>query len=276
MPDANTMPDATLTHAVLTRPAGRNEALAQKLQDAGWVVATAPALRIETRVLQNGEQPPRLGDFDLVIFVSAPAVTGLMAQYAGVCEWPIQTMAACVGVATARAIHSTFGDSVRIISPQAADLQDSEGLWAVIATLPVRPQRILIVRGQDGRDWLATKLAEEGACVVLHAAYIRELVTWSEQARSTFKDWASASRGAVWLLTSPHGIQAVFDQMESANLLEWGRQCEYVVTHPRLAELVANRLGNPVYSAQIQVVRSDEASILSCFDKYPPPAPPLI
>ena len=157
--------------AVLTRPTGRNESLAQQLAQSGWQVQIAPALRIRTRVLPETEQPPIPGDFDVVVFVSAPAVTGYLAQLGGVCHWPAHTLAACVGVATAHAIAQAFAADVRVISPDACSNQDSEALWTLLMKLADKPRRVLIVRGQDGRDWLAAQCAKEGITVTLHAAY---------------------------------------------------------------------------------------------------------
>jgi uroporphyrinogen-III synthase len=262
--------------AVLTRPCGRNESLAHRLKQSGWQVQVAPALKIMTRVLPESGQPPDPANFDVVIFVSAPAVIGYLEQLGGLCDWPAHTLAACVGVASAQAIWQAFGAGVNVIRPDADSSQDSEALWALLMGLADKPRRVLIVRGQDGRDWLAAQCASQGIAVTLHAAYCRALETWSEQTLSTFAQWAQQDCRAVWLLTSPHGIQAVVDQMDVAGLREWGRRCKYLVTHPRLINLVCARLGIEPGMEQIRVTRPDETSILSCFEQFRSDPSPLI
>ncbi len=270
------MKSAQPAFAVLTRPPGRNETLAQKLTASGWQVQVSPALTIVTRMLPQSESPIAPGDFDLVVFVSAPAVTGYLEQHGGTCIWPATTIAACVGVATAQAIRHAFGASVRVIHPDTASSQDSEALWSLISTLADRPRRVLIVRGQDGRDWLAGQCASEGMSVTLHTAYCRAHATWTQQSLSTFHQWSRTDVWPVWLLTSPHGIAAVAQQMEQAGLRQWGKRCRYIVTHPRLSPVVQAAMEPESGNLQILVSRSDEASILSCFEQFRADAATLI
>lgn len=270
------MKSAQPAFAVLTRPPGRNDTLAQKLTASGWQVQVAPALTIVTRSLPQGERPLAPDAFDLVVFVSAPAVVGFLAQQGGTCIWPAATMAACVGVATAQAVRDAFGASVHVLHPGNASSQDSEALWSMISELPVKPRHVLIVRGQDGRDWLAGQCAKAGMSVTLHEAYCRECATWSQHSLSTFHQWSRSNVWPVWLLTSPHGIAAVAQQLEHAGLREWGRRCRYIVTHPRLVDVAHAGLAPEAGVLQIRVSRSDEASILSCFEQFRSDPAPLI
>ena len=259
------MPDKPC--AVLTRPGELNAPLAQSLAMAGWSVTIAKALQIHHRVLAEGECLPDPADFDLVVFVSGNAVSGYASQWKGNCVWPASTLAACVGIATAQNIRDTFGNSVHVLHPCATDVQDSEALWRVIMQGDKLPSRVLLIRGQDGRDWLAEQLIAKGISVQIHVAYCRELATWSPELKLQFSHWSKDEVPAVWLLTSPHGIQAVMTQMHQAGLSAWASQCSYIVTHPRLVEILQRSLGAAGHTAQIDISRGDLASLMCSFEK---------
>ncbi|WP_409558291.1 uroporphyrinogen-III synthase, partial [Achromobacter animicus] len=76
--------------AILTRPAGRNEALAGRLQDAGWQPCILPALEIHP-ISVASEDLPRPSAFDLVVFVignAARQYLNQLSQADGAACWP--------------------------------------------------------------------------------------------------------------------------------------------------------------------------------------------
>ncbi len=253
--------------AVLTRPRGLNEALAHALEQAGWVVAIAPALRIEQRMLDEAEQVPDPANYDLIVFVSGNAVAGYAGQLGNDYVWPASTLAACVGLTTAQSVRDTFGQSVQVLHPDANDVQDSESLWRLMTARGTIPERVLILRGQDGRDWLADQFLACGVQVQLHVAYCRELATWSPDLHNQFLVWAKDEVHVVWLLTSPHGIQSVMGQIEQAGWSDWASRCSYIVTHPRLVEMVRHQLGTLGAGTHIDISRGDLSALVPCFDK---------
>lgn len=256
--------------AVLTRPAGLNAALEKALSDAGWGVTISPALSIRDRMLEGGEILPQPNDFDLIVFVSANAVAGYAKQCQGRINWPASTLAACVGVATAAAVKEAFGVHLDVLHPAADAVQDSESLWALIRSRQTLPRRVLIIRGQDGRDWLAEQFDSLGISVCLHVAYCRELATWTTDNQNQFLEWSKHNVRAVWLLTSTHGIESVMSQISQAGLADWAVRCSYIVTHPRLADCLRRLLGGLQVKAQstcVEVSRGDLTSLVSCFEK---------
>ncbi len=265
--------------AVLTRPAGLNAQLEQALTQLGWAVRAAPALQITHRALGEGERLPNPADFDLVVFVSGNAVAGYASQWAGSVPWPVSTMAACVGLTTAQHVREAFGASVQVLHPAVNDIQDSESLWRVITARGTMPERVLVLRGQDGRDWLADQFVSEGVSVQIHVVYCRELATWSPALNTQFLKWADDQTSVVWLLTSPHGIESVLQQIEQAGLSSWALSCRYIVTHPRLVDELRKGLARLVKTtaaikpaenqieAQIEVSRGDLPSLVSSFEK---------
>ncbi|MEI2417531.1 uroporphyrinogen-III synthase [Orrella sp. JC864] len=226
--------------AVLTRPEGRNEALAARLRQAGWQVLVQPALRIEA--LDPPELPhPR--DYDLVVLVSGNAArlyfSCLRRRYGGF-VWPQATAAAVVGAASAAAVQAQPGWNRRaaLVSPLPQALNhDSEALWQAMQAGGLRPQRVLLVRGEHGRDWLAQRLAGQGARVQTLALYRRLPQSWPQSTLLRLRQAAQAQQPAAWLITSAEGLAAVREQARARGLAQWLAGCPAVVTHPRLAPL---------------------------------------
>lgn len=251
--------------AVLTRPAGRNGALAQHLASAGWQVLLLPALIIEP--LPDTGPPPRPQDFDLVVFVSGNAARlyfdslaahGLLLPGG----WPGSTLAATVGQASAQALRASplFGARARLLHPSAdAPAHDSEALWQLLSAGPL-PRRALLVRGTQGRDWLAERLAEAGASVRVHAMYRRRPAGWPAEAQAQLRRWAADSIHPAWLLTSGEGIDAVAAAARAAGVFEWWAQCRFVVTHPRLEKHLLAVAGAPGQTGRVKTsMPADEA-----------------
>lgn len=266
--------------AVLTRPQGRSHALSEALVRKGWEVLDCPALEITPMPLADREALPLPESYDLVIFVSVPAIEAYqqhLLQYGVKTGWPVKTKIGCVGQGSALAIRQNFGDQVQLMQPDTNGPQDSEGLWSVLNRQAGLLKRVLIVRGQDGRDWLASQLREKGAFVDFHVAYCRKSATWSGENLKTFKQLSLAGKHPVWLLTSLHGIQSVLAQFEAQSLLEWAAECRFILTHPRQAEALRAGLnqklgaltgGQVLGKLSFLVSEPDQASILSNFEYF--------
>src|SRR5690625_2296850 len=150
---------------VLTRPASRNESLAKRLATDGFDVACLPALELETLVDAPG-QMIWLDDFDLVVFVSSHAAQSYidcMQQWRPGVVWPAGVRVATVGHASAEPIYQ-LGQvpEKHIFHPGPAQEQDSEALWEVLYPILPQLQRVLIVRGQTGREWLGEQFERQG------------------------------------------------------------------------------------------------------------------
>ncbi len=224
--------------AILTRPAGRNEALADRLSTAGWQVLALPALVLDP--LPDAGPPPLPHDFDLVVFVSGNAARLYLEQAGLPGGWPAGTLAATVGPASAQALRDSpcFGPQGRILHPPAeAATHDSEALWQLLSSGPL-PRRVLLVRGEAGRDWLADRLAEAGAQVERYALYRRRAACWPPASVLQLRRMAAdpAPQAPVWLLTSMAGIDAVAASVRAAGLFDWWLRGRFVVTHPRLGK----------------------------------------
>lgn len=256
--------------AVLTRPEGRNEALAGRLASAGWTARILPALEIHSLDVPAA-QLPRPADFDMVVFVSGNAAKQYLGQLAaahGAAPWPDGVIAATVGPASAQALRelAAFGANTTVLHPgDDAPSHDSEALWAVLGRLPALPGRVLLVRGTQGRDWLGDQLQAHGVAVTRHAAYLRRPAVWDAETLEALRGWADAGIFATWLITSGEGADAVRANLEDAGLASWWRQCRFVLTHPSLARRVPPACDGASAPAMVKICLPNDESIFQAF-----------
>jgi uroporphyrinogen-III synthase len=161
---------------LLTRPAEDCAALAQTLAAQGIFGHCLPLLEIEA-LDETPEQRTLFLDLDrycAVVVVSKPAARlGLerLDRY-----WPQPPMRQrwfAVGAATG-ALLDAYG--LDACWPPAGD--DSEALLALPAlqqALAAPSPRVLILRGEGGRDWLGERLREQGVAVDYLSLYRRRL-----------------------------------------------------------------------------------------------------
>lgn len=164
------MPAQTLDkrRIILTRPREQAESLAARLRAAGATVYFHPAITIappaDGRALEAAQA--RLADFDFAAFVSANAVTWGLA---GVEQLPPALVCLAPGPGTAQALRER--GATRVLCPP--EQFDSEGLLALPELQNVAGRRVLIFRGDGGRERLAEGLRARGAEVRLVSCYRR-------------------------------------------------------------------------------------------------------
>lgn len=154
---------------VTTRPAGQAGGLARALQALGVDVLNFPVIAIEAA----DPAPLRalnLADFDLAFFVSPNAVEQAF-RIRPPEEWPPALRVATVGPASALALAQQGYASV--ISPRSGF--DSESVLALpeFFAEAVAGKRVLLLRGEGGRELLADTLRERGAMVAQVSCYRR-------------------------------------------------------------------------------------------------------
>jgi len=239
---------------LVTRAEHQAGPLCARIEAAGGTVITFPAIAIGA---VPDAAPARarfaeLAHYDIVIFVSANAVewalrTGLQPQALR------NSRLAAIGRATAAAL-AEHGLEVGI-QPRAR--YDSEGLLAEAALQHVAGQRILIIRGQGGRQHLAHVLRQRGA-EVDHAEVYRR---WRPAADSAplLAAW-QAGRIQVVTVTSREVLDSLWHMLP-----EEGRQrlraTPLVVIGERTAAL-ARSLGFK-HTALIADPASDDGLVLA-------------
>lgn len=256
--------------AILTRPDGRNDTLATGLRSAGWQPLVLPALTLQPLPIAAADLPlPQ--DYDLVIFVSGNAIQLYLSQLrdlVGQIDWPVAVPAATVGLASARVLREAPGFCVNttVLCPgPEAPTHDSEALWQVLSARGDLPQRVLLVRGTQGRDWLADQLESAGVQVLRHAAYRRQPAVWPESSLRQLHDWARQGQSVTWLLTSGEGLSAVRTRMHQADLNDWWLTSRFIVTHPTLAQRLQQEVGGTGAAPMVKICLPADDAILSAF-----------
>jgi uroporphyrinogen-III synthase len=156
---------------VVTRPAAQAEHLAGLIRAAGGEPVLFPVLEI----LDARDLGPvfslieRLDAFDLAIFVSANAASKALGLVRSRRSWPPRLRVATVGGGSERELRRQgFAD---VIAPR--ERFDSEALLVLPELTQVAGKRVVIFRGEGGRELLGDTLAARGATVEYAECYRR-------------------------------------------------------------------------------------------------------
>lgn len=160
---------------LLTRPAEESQSLAQLLEQEGVYSASLPLLEIRPLPVsdENRSIIYNLAAYSAVIVVSKPAARLGLEMVDEVWPQPPMQPWFTVGAATAQ-ILDDYG--LRVFFPEQGD--DSEALLELPqlqeAICGYDP-KVLIMRGEDGRELLAERLRERGVAVDYLPLYRRHL-----------------------------------------------------------------------------------------------------
>ena len=216
---------------VVTRPADQGRDLCRAIAAQGGRAVNFPALEIQP-VEDNDKLKrlwDRLGSFDLAIFVSRNAVTAAAQHLKN--RWPARLSLAAVGKSTAHALQKQWGRPV--IAPKTQ--YNSEALLALPELQSVRDKRIVIFRGEGGRDLLANELSRRGANVEYAEVYLR---TMPDQRLDALRQHDPID---IIVITSNEGLTNLL-RMAGTNQRAWLLDTPLVVISQRTAAL-ATELG---------------------------------
>ncbi|MDQ2961873.1 MAG: uroporphyrinogen-III synthase [Pseudomonadota bacterium] len=192
---------------VITRPARQAAGLAREIAALGGRPLVFPAIVIlppaEVAALLAVQRD--LARYDIAIFVSANAVEYGVGDPAA---WPASTLALAPGPGTAAAL-SAVGIANARIPPTT---MDSEGLLALPELQDVVGKRIVIFRGDGGRELLRTALEARGATVVYVECYRRAKP--ESGAAGLMDAWREKRVDAV-TLTSGEGLDNLWTILDS-------------------------------------------------------------
>lgn len=156
---------------LVTRPAAQADGLCRLIEQAGGNAYRLPVLEICAP--QNPEPLRTVVDqlerYDCAIFISANAVQRALDVLLAEQPWPDNVRIAVIGRRSAQALqhYGLLAD----LCPETRF--DSEGLLALPALQTVAGQRVVIFRGDGGREYLAETLRQRGARVDYIEAYRR-------------------------------------------------------------------------------------------------------
>jgi uroporphyrinogen-III synthase len=212
---------------LVTRPARQAGAFAQKIAALGGNPVIFPAIAIlppsDPAALDRALAA--LGSYDLAVFVSANAV-----EYGApdVRRWPPKLAAFAPGPGTAEALAAVGIAGARVPSTTF----DSEGLLALPEFATISGKKVVIFRGDGGREHLGEALRERGARVDYVACYRRAKP--SGGAAGLAEAFRERRVDAV-TITSTEGLDNLWALADDATRAGW-RVVTTFVPHPRIAD----------------------------------------
>ena len=211
---------------LITRPARQAGGFAQKVAVLGGMPVIFPAIVI----LPPSDAAPlarahaALPEYDFAIFISANAVEYGAPDPA---QWPAALVAFVPGPGTAEALATVGIAGARI----PATTFDSEGLLALPEFSEARGKRVLIFRGDGGREHLGETLRARGAVVDYVACYRRAK---PESGVAGLAEAFREGRVHAVTITSSEGLDNLWALADEVARTRW-RACPTFVPHPRIA-----------------------------------------
>ena len=212
---------------LVTRPARQAGGIARRIAALGGLPVIFPAIII----LPPSDPAPlacaqaALPNYDCAVFVSANAVEYGVPDPA---RWPARLIAIAPGPGTAEALAALGIADVRI----PATTCDSEGMLALPELTNVRGKRIVIFRGDGGREELGATLSARGAEVDYVSCYRRAPpASGAPGLREAFRD----GRVDAVTITSSEGLDNLW-ALGDASMREIWRRSPTFVPHPRIAD----------------------------------------
>lgn len=216
---------------VVTRPAEQADSLCRAIAARGGVPILFPVLAIAP-VVDDHELMhaiARLDEYDLAFFVSPNAVRHALDRILACRSWPGTLAVATVGGGSARALHERGFDDVIV----PLDGFDSEAVLALPAfgADQIAGRRVLILRGDGGRELLGERLIERGASVDRVTCYRRFC---PDADAAPLLGLAREGRLDAITLTSSEGVRN-FVTMLGADGVEVLKHVPVFAPHPRIA-----------------------------------------
>lgn len=247
---------------LVTRPAHQADGLAARIRFAGGNPVLFPVLEI----LDIGDQRPllnlvaRLDEFDLAIFISPNAANKAMSLIQAKRSLPPTLKVAAVGQGTTKALRN-FGIN-EVITP--ALRFDSEALLEMTELHQVQGKRVVIFRGDSGRELLGDSLLKRGAELEYAECYRR--VKPVTDATSLLHAWARSELNAI-TITSSEGLRNLFDMVGESGQT-WFKKTPLFVSHERITE-TARKLG---LTQVILTAAGDEGLLQGLLNYFQPEA----
>jgi uroporphyrinogen-III synthase len=251
---------------VITRPAAQAGLLAQQVGAIGRDVVIFPLLDIlpltDTSELQAVLND--LGSYAMVSFVSPNAIDASFALHQ---DWPQHVILSVMGEGSRKALasHGVDATTRTIISPRDPLQTDSQTLLQALDLPSLYGKKVLIIRGESGRELLADQLRAAGVQVTQVAAYRRAAPDLTESVRKQLGQLLH--RQNDWVVTSSEALRILVNMAREtagdAGVVEIQHQ-NIIVPHVRIAE-TAKALGFHT----VVLTGSGDEQILSALQSRP-------
>lgn len=250
------MADIKGKSVLVTRPEPQAQHLLKELGRLGANAMALPAIAIKEVALSPADKQKIINlDSYAAIFVVSTNAANLGMQWIDRYwpQLPVHTTWYAVGGATAKAL-AAFG-----IAAQVSDSGvDSEALLALPSLQHPDAQRVLILKGIGGREFLAQTLQKRGATVESLCLYQREKVTYGQ---TEILALLGEHRPDIILVTSVAILESLdellspcYENLKSVNL---------VVASDRIAQ-AAKRLG---YHNLVMATGASDEAIIAAFSE---------
>lgn len=225
---------------VITRPRAQAESLARAVAAIGRTPLILPLLEIAP-LIDTSALRAALADLEryaLVAFVSPNAVD---AAFAHVPAWPTAVPLAVLGEGSRAALarHGLREDNATILGPLDPTRSDSEHLLAALDLAALAGKRVLIVRGESGRELMADGFRAAGAEVIVVPAYRRSVPALSPQLAAQLRALLGAPND--WIITSSEALRGLFALLAELDpgCVSQMRGQHVIVPHARIAATAA-------------------------------------
>ena len=229
-----------MTTVVLTRPQADSERLSEALQNEGFQTRVMPIITIEAIPTAEQAPAPSVSDDALCIFISANAVRFGLPQLGSALARDSDLTVIAVGNKTR---DTLVAEGIQAQVPVRAD---SEGLLAMPALSAPDSRDVVIVKGEGGRELLASELTGRGARVTEWACYRR---CWPEVDVSGLIE---ISAGLIFQASSGEMVSRLSELLAGGGQADLF-QSSIIVPSDRVARL-ATEIGWG------QVIRAEDAS----------------
>ena len=229
---------------VVTRPLAQALPLAQRINDIGCEAVVFPLLDIQS-LADLAPLKTALAELDRYAMVAFVSPNAIDAAFAMLPRWPSDVTIAVMGEGSraALAAHGVTGENATIVSPLDPHRTDSQTLFKALDLRQLNGKRVLILRGQNGRELLADALRGAGVDVVQVAAYRRVAVELDETRRAQLSQSLDADN--IWILTSSEALHVLIklvEQIAGQTGVAKMQQKTLIMPHARIAE-TARALG---------------------------------
>lgn len=221
----------TQLRILVTRPEKHQRSLLDALHQQGWFAIGQPLLTITTNpdIEQLKQYQTELSQFDIIIAISDNAVeyshAWLQQQQL---TWPDDSQYFAIGEKTATRWHQL--GAVTALYPSQAD---SEGLLQLPEFNAVKDRNVLLLKGNAGRDLIASELVQRGAKVVEIGTYQRQPLPLN--ALETVAKWQHNDINSV-IITSGEILSALLNVVPKSER-NWLFQLNLIVISQRIAKL---------------------------------------
>ena len=247
---------------MITRPAHQAGPLTQAITHAGGQAFLFPTLEITPAELSatDIERLQQINHYDIIIFISPNAVEHGLKQINANTPLADNVLLAAIGQGTAKALHNTLGKNPDIVPETEFN---SEGLLATPAMQDVTSKRILIIRGNPGRETLKQGLEQRGATVDYLSVYQRSIpevnaTELASQRALQLEQYLQKKQIAAIVMTSAESLNNLLE-MVPATVKHELLQLPLVLINQRLVNVAeAAGFSNRLYVA---TAASDEAII---------------